>query len=222
LLLGGAAALLPIIVAPLAAIAWWQLLIMIRPGYGNLAMGDPYRPELYRWALRALTVTILLAWYLALRRRIGPETMAIGALLWPVALGVVTAWLLPAMSYYGSLAAAAAGVGALIALLIRDRRFGWNVVALAAGAVPGTVVLIMGGITLVGVLGIANGAAGVFFFVLAGLLILPLLEPPYRRSRRSPGRDGDCRCRRPTASHRLTELSQLGRRAHVAIRAALL
>lgn len=118
--------------APLAAIAWWQLLIMIRPGYGNLAMGDPYRPELYRWALRALTVTILLAWYLALRRRIGPETMAIGALLWPVALGI----------------------------------------------------------TLVGVLGIANGAAGVFFFVLAGLLILPLLElalptfTPIARSRR--------------------------------------
>ena len=72
-------------------------------------MGDPYRPELYRWALGALTVTILLAWYLALRRRIGPESMAIGALLWPAALGVVAAALLPAMSYYGSLAAAAAG-----------------------------------------------------------------------------------------------------------------
>jgi hypothetical protein len=185
LLLGAAAALLPIVVAPLAAIGWWQLLIMIRPGYANLAMGDPYRPELYRWALGALTVTILLAWYLALRRRIGPESMAIGALLWPATLGVVTAWLLPAMSYYGSLSAAAAGVGALIALLIRDRRFGWSVVALTAGAVPGAVLLIMGGITLVGVLGIANGAAGVFFFVLAGLLILPLLElalPTVRRN----------------------------------------
>jgi hypothetical protein len=98
LLIGAAAGLLPIIVAPLAAIGWWQLLIMIRPGYGNLAMGDPYRPELYSWALGALTVTILLAWYLALRRRIGAEPMAIGALLWPAALGVVTAWLLPAMS----------------------------------------------------------------------------------------------------------------------------
>ena len=185
LLLGAAAALLPIVVAPLAAIGWWQLLIMVRPGYGNLAMGDPYRPELYRWALGALTITILLAWYLALRRRIGPESMAIGALLWPAALGVISAWLLPAMSYYGSLAAAAAGAGALIAILIRDRRFGWSVVALTAGAVPGTVLLIMGGITLVGVLGIANGAAGVFFFVLAGLLILPLLELALPTARRN-------------------------------------
>ena len=83
LLVGAAAALLPIVVAPLAALGLWQMLLMIRPRYGNLALGDPYRPELYRWALGALTVTILLAWYLALRRRIGPESMAIGALFWP-------------------------------------------------------------------------------------------------------------------------------------------
>jgi hypothetical protein len=46
-------------------------------------------------------------------------------------------------------------------------------------------VLIMGGITLVGVLGIANGAAGVFFLVLAGLLILPLLELALPTERRN-------------------------------------
>jgi hypothetical protein len=90
------------------------------------------------------------------------------------------------MSYYGSLAAAAAGIGALIALLVRDRRLGWSVVALTAGAVPGSVVLIMSGITLVGVLGIANGAAGVFFFfVLAGLLIFRLLELTLPTGRRN-------------------------------------
>ena len=184
LLAGTAAALLPTVLAALTAIGWWQLLIMIRPGYGDLAMGDPYHPELYRWALGALTVTILLAWYLALRHRIGPESMAIGALVWPAALGVVTAFLLPAMSYYGSLAAAVAGIGALIALLIRERRPGWSVVALTVGAVPGTVMFIMGGLTLIGVLGIANGAAGVFFFALAGLLILPLLELALPTARR--------------------------------------
>ena len=36
-------------------------------------------------------------------------------------MGLVTAWLLPAMSYYGSLAVIAAGGGALIALLLRQR-----------------------------------------------------------------------------------------------------
>jgi hypothetical protein len=98
-----------------------------------------------------------------------------GALVWPAALGVITAWLLPAMSYYGSLAAAAGG-GALIALLLGSRRPVWSVVALTVGAIPGTVLLVQGGRALLGVLGIANGAAPVFFFVLAGLLVLPLVK----------------------------------------------
>jgi hypothetical protein len=71
MLAGAAAALFPIMVAPLAAIGLWQLLIMVRPGYATLFMDDPYRPQLYRWALVALTVTVLLAWYLTLRRWIG-------------------------------------------------------------------------------------------------------------------------------------------------------
>jgi hypothetical protein len=170
------AALLPIVVAPLAAIGLWQLLVVIRPGYATLFMGDPYRPHFYRWALAALTVTILLTWYLALRRRIGPASLAIGALAWPTVLGVVTASLLPAMSYYGSLATAAAGGGALIALLLRERRPIWSVVALAAGAIPGVLLFVQGGRAMVGVLGIANGAVAVAFFVLAGLIVLPLVE----------------------------------------------
>jgi hypothetical protein len=176
LLVGAAAALLPIVVAPLAAIGLWQLLVAIRPGYATLFMGDPYRPHFYRWALAALAATILLTWYLALRRRIGAPNLAIGALLWPTVLGVVSAWLLPAMSYYGSLAAAAAGGGALIALLLRERRPGWSVVALAAGALPGVLLFVQGGRAMVGVLGIANGAVAAFFFVLAGLIVLPLVE----------------------------------------------
>jgi hypothetical protein len=176
MLAGAASALLPIIVAPLVAIGLWQLLIMIRPGYAALFLGDPYRPQLYRWALGALAVTILLAWYLTLRRWIGATSLAIGALLWPAILGLVTAWLLPAMSYYGSLAVIGAGGGALIALLLRQRLPGWSVVALTAGAVPGVLVLVLGGWRMLGVLGIANGAAAVFLFILAGLTVLPLIE----------------------------------------------
>jgi hypothetical protein len=51
LLLGAAAASLPIVVSPLAAIGLWQVLIAIRPGYATLFMGDPYRPHFYRWAI---------------------------------------------------------------------------------------------------------------------------------------------------------------------------
>ena len=58
-------------------------------------MRDPYQPELYRWALAALTATIVVGWYALLRRRIGAAAMAIGALAWPAALGVAAAWLAP-------------------------------------------------------------------------------------------------------------------------------
>jgi hypothetical protein len=56
----------------------------------------------------------------------------------------------------------------LIALLLRPRWAGSGVVALALGTVPGVVVLVLGGLRLRGVLDIANGAAVVFLFVLAG------------------------------------------------------
>jgi hypothetical protein len=67
-------------------------------GLRDPVYGRPYRPQLYSWALAGLTVTILLARYLTLRRLIGATSLAIGALVWPAILGLVTAWLLPAMS----------------------------------------------------------------------------------------------------------------------------
>ncbi len=176
LLAGVAAGLVPVVAAPAAAIGLWEVLVGIRPGYGALFMGDPYRPQLYRWALGALAATILLAWYLAMRRWIGAVPMAVGALVWPAVLGAVAAALIPGMSHWGALSAVAAAAGALIALLIGEKRPGWRVAALTCGIAPGAFLLILGGRGLLGVLGIAGGAGAVFFFVLAGLVALPLVE----------------------------------------------
>jgi hypothetical protein len=41
-----------------------------------------------------------------------------------------------------------------------------------------------GGSALLGILGIANGAVGVFMFVLGGLLVLPLMEIALPAARR--------------------------------------
>jgi hypothetical protein len=174
-LVGGVvAALLPIVVAPLAAIGVWEVLLLLRPAYDG--MGDPYRPELYRWALAALTAAIIFGWYALLRRWIGAAAMAIGALAWPALFGVVTAWLAPGLSYYGSLPVAAAACGWLVAITIDERWAVWRVVALTAGAAPGVLILIVGATGILTVMGIPMGAAGVFFLVLAGLLTLPLVE----------------------------------------------
>lgn len=171
---GMAAALIPLVAAPVAAIGLWELLLMVRPAYAGML--DPYRPELYRWALAALTATIIVGWYALLRRRIGAASMAVGALAWPAALGVVTAWLAPGLSYYGSLPALAAACGCLAALAIDEKRVVWRVVALTAGAAPGVVLLTVGATGILAVIGVGMGAAGVFFFALAGLLMLPLVE----------------------------------------------
>src|SRR5918995_340018 len=58
-----------LVVAPVAAIGLWEVLLFIRPSYAG--MGDPYRPELYRWALAVLTATIVVSWYALLRRWMG-------------------------------------------------------------------------------------------------------------------------------------------------------
>lgn len=176
LLGGAAAALLPIIAAPAAALGLWEALVALRPGYATMFMGEPYRPHLYRWALAALTATILLTWYLALRRRLGALPLAVGALLWLAASGAVTAWLVPGASYYDAIAATAAATGGLLALAAGRRRPGRRAAALTAGVLPGVVLYVLGGRALLGVLGIADGVVAVVQFTFAGLVALPLLE----------------------------------------------
>jgi hypothetical protein len=87
LLIGTAAALIPLLAAPAAAAGLWALLVAVRPGYAELSLGDPYRPALYRWALGAVAATVVLAWFVALRRRVGALALTIGGLVglrsWP-------------------------------------------------------------------------------------------------------------------------------------------
>lgn len=174
LLAGAAAGMVPIVLAVAGAVGLWALLVWLRPGYAAMLTGDPYRPELYRWALGALAVTVVLAWYLPLRRRIGAGALAAGALLWPALVGVGCAALVPGMSYVGALPAATAALGGLVAIAVRP---GWSrVVVLAAGIAPGVMLLVAAGQATLRGLGIAVGAGGALFFVLAVLVALPLVE----------------------------------------------
>jgi hypothetical protein len=176
MLAGAAASVVPIVAAPAAAIGLWEALVGIRPGYATMFMGDPYRPQLYRWAIGALTATILLTWYLTFRRRVGAVPLAVGALVWPAVSCVGTAWLLPAASYSDALSVVAAAGGGALALVVGERRPGWRAAALTAGVIPGVVLYVLAGRALLGVLGIDAAALGVFQFVFAGLVALPLGE----------------------------------------------
>src|ERR671916_557803 len=132
---GVAAGLVPLVLAPVAAIGLWEVLVLIRPSYAG--MGDPYRPELYRWALAALTAAIVVGWYALLRRRIGAMSMAVGAPAWPAVFGIAMAWLAPGLSYYGSLPATSATCGCLAALAIDEKRAMWRGGAPPHGAAAG-------------------------------------------------------------------------------------
>jgi hypothetical protein len=138
LLTGTAAALIPLIAAPAAAAGLWALLVVVRPGYAALSLGDPYRPTLYRWALGAVTATVVLAWFVALRRRVGALALTIGALVWAGVLAVATAALLPDAAHYGTVPAAAGGAGTLAAVLLGPGRPRRQLAAAAAAPHPGS------------------------------------------------------------------------------------
>lgn len=134
ILMGCGASLVPPVVSSLAALGLWQVLVLVRPGYADLGMGDPYRPELYRWAVVALTAAILVGWYSVLRRRIGPLPVALGALLWVALLGVLTAWAAPGSSFLFVLPALTGGLTVLPVLFIAPTRWWVRLTILTAGA----------------------------------------------------------------------------------------
>src|SRR3954462_7419599 len=58
---GAGLAVVPLVLAPLAAQALWWLLVAVRPGYASML--DPWRPGWYRVAAVAFVVLVVLAWY---------------------------------------------------------------------------------------------------------------------------------------------------------------
>ena len=168
-------AAVPLVVAPLASVGLWGLLVRVRPAYGDLMSFEPYRPGFYRWALACATAAVVVIWYLALRRRIGVAALTTGALVWPALFGVAMAALVPGMSYYGALTALAAALGAIAGVLMYERRPVWHAVALSVGALPGAVLWSIGGRALLSVLGIGFGFVGVFFLTMGALTALPLV-----------------------------------------------
>jgi hypothetical protein len=173
-LTGGAAlALVPIVLAPVLAQAFWIGLTLLRPGYAAMPI-DPYRPLWYRLAVIALTAAVLLGWYALLRRRFGPAALAIGGLTWLAVLGVFFAAFVPGGSYLTALPALIGAVAGVAAILLRG---GWAAaVAVLAGAVGAVLVLLPAVLMFLPALGLRLAAVGGFITVLLGLAVLPVLE----------------------------------------------
>ncbi|MFC7548338.1 M28 family peptidase [Plantactinospora sp. GCM10030261] len=170
---GFALALIPIVLAPIAAYLFWRAVTALRPGYAELL--DPYRPLWYRLAVVALAATVLLTWYALTRRRTGPAALAIGGLGWLAALGLVLAAVTPGGSYLVTLPALAGALAGLVALATRPSG-PWPVVVCVLAAMVGILVLVPTVALLFPALGMAMGGVAALLAVLLGLSALPVLD----------------------------------------------
>jgi len=176
-------ALLPVLGAGVLAHLLWLTLAAFRPAYG--VMIEPSRPQLFRLSLVALTFTALLAWYGALRRRIGAVPLAVGALGLLAALGLVFAAAVPGGSYLAALPAlfgAGAGIGALYA-----RPALAKVAVLTAGAAIAVLILAPILFLFYPALGLASAAASAILTALLGLALVPVVDLIWR----GPGAPAD-------------------------------
>ncbi len=202
-LAGGAGlALVPLVVAPVAAQLLWTAVTAIRPGYATLL--DPYRPLWYRLAVLALAAAVLFAWFAVTRRRVGPAALAVGGLAWLAVLGVVLAAFAPGGAYLATLPALAGAVAGAVAVSLRPAGAG-PVVAVTAGAAVAVLILLPTVALLFPALGMAMGGVAALFGVMLGLAALPVVDLLHPQAGGQRGTDA-VRARRRGAAPALAAL----------------
>lgn len=140
-LAGAAAALGLVAVGVGAALAYWQVLLGLRPGLALLASGSAYRPGLLQAGFLLLALLIGALWYALCRRLIGPVGTWSGGLGALTGAGVLLAALAPGAATLVVLPALGASAGALAAALLGVERHSGRVACLAAGLVPAAILL---------------------------------------------------------------------------------
>ena len=169
---GAALALIPLALAPLAVQGLWSLLVAVRPDYSSML--DPWRPGWFRLAAVALVVAVVLIWYAALRRRVGPAALALGALVWLAVVAAVLAAFAPGGSYLAAWPALAGAGTGVLATLTSSR-----VVRASAALVGGAVAVVVLAPTVAlffPALGLSSGAAPAVVATMLAVALLPAFE----------------------------------------------
>ena len=167
----------------------WSLLVAIRPDYSSML--DPWRPGWFRLAAVALVAAVVLLWYAALRRRVGPKALAVGGLIWLAVLAAVLAAFAAGRLLPRGLAGPRRSGGRRRSPTL-DLLAAWcgRRPALVGGAVA--VVVLAPTVSLFfPALGLSSGAAPAFVATMLAVALLPafeLLFPDDERRRRARGR----------------------------------
>ena len=178
LLVGTGLMTIPLVAAPLVAVAMWQLLAALRPQYALLKLGDvgdTYRPGAFKVALVLLTFSVVVGWFLLWRRRIGALALGTGAVAVAALLGLAAAGPMPGLAYLGSLPALAGSAGLLAGMALYHRHQVWATVAVASAVTPGIMLTSLIGRAALATLGIAGGYGAAGCFALTGLAGMPLI-----------------------------------------------
>jgi hypothetical protein len=169
---GTLAALVPLLLAPLAVQGMWSLLVEIRPAYAGML--DPWRPGWFRLAAIGVVAAVVLLWYALLRRRVGPTALAVGGLVWLAVLAAALAAVAPGGSYLAAWPALAGAVAGILVAATAARP-----VRLVAGLLAGAVAVVVLAPTVAlffPALGLATAAAPTFVATMLAVALLPALE----------------------------------------------
>ncbi|MFG6195988.1 M28 family peptidase [Nonomuraea sp. JJY05] len=178
LAVAAASGVVPLLLAAVLAQGLWEVLVAWRPAYDGMG-GLLHRPQAFQAAVVVLAALALLCWYLPLRRRLGPAALAIGALGWPAALGLLCAQVAPGMSYVVTLPALFCALGGTAALLLRDaarHMAAFQVAAVTLGAVMAAALLPALARTAFDGMGLALGGVPALVLAVFGLTVLPVVE----------------------------------------------
>ncbi|MEV4362028.1 M28 family peptidase [Nonomuraea sp. NPDC049625] len=168
----------PLLLAAALAQGLWEVLVAWRPAYDGMG-GLLHRPQAFQAAVVVLAALALLCWYLPLRRRLGPAALAVGALAWPAALGLLCAQVAPGMSYVLTLPALFCALGGTAAILLRGaaRQVAvLQVTAVTLGAVVAAALLPALARTAFDGMGLALGGVPALVLAVFGLTVLPIAE----------------------------------------------
>ncbi len=174
LVLGVVSFLVSIVISyAVVSVVWW-LIRNLHPGYKTFIMGDVYNSSVYMIAFVALSLALTSAFYFLLRRWIGFEDLAIGALTVWLLLVIVTSVLMPGASFLFTwpLLFSAVALGVTFFFNEEKRDAVKRVAVLSIGAIPALLIVVP--MIYAIYVGLSLGMAGaliVLVVLLAGLLV---------------------------------------------------
>jgi hypothetical protein len=159
--------------AVLVTILWW-LISKLHSNYQQMRQGVTYNSGLYTFGFAFFTLALALVLFIWFRKRIGPDNLAVGALLYWVLAMIATSLFMPGASYLFTWPLFFSLLGFGYSILYGEQRTAANIlpIVLALTAIPAIVLVLPAISHISAALSLfLSGAIMVLLMLLIGLLI---------------------------------------------------